>query len=349
MAMSKKQGESNNGMLKKAAALVATILVVVGVATVAYLAQPPKQDADKTGSKIPEVLSQKASSALLVVDAEGARLADLSDGSVSQLSWPDDVARLGKPLSQISGATSRGGQAMWLDPGFKLASSTSLRAPDGRRTAWLGSDRRDGGSMVMVSMGNSTNSYTLRSRNGKRISGVQLVGWTGPQELAYVGAATDTRWIYLLDMDGTVTSLAQVPEDAWLFRVTDGSVYYATAVPGEGLESPQAAPSAIWRVGLGGKAEKIVDEPNSVIQSFLGKRDRLVYSLQDGTCKMSQNGMTKTLGKGLPILDLANDGVLVSTDGGLRLVSDSGASKDVGYASLDSTVFYIEKVEMKKN
>lgn len=328
--------------------MVATILVVVGVVTVAYLAQPTKP-AINVDEAAKNEQTQKAGSGLLIVDAEGARLADLADGTVSQLSWPDDVSKLGRPLSQINGASSRSGQPLWLDPGFKLASSTSLRAPDGRRTAWLGSDKRDGGSTVMVSMSNSSNSYTLRSRNGKRISGVQLVGWTGPQELAFVGAATDTRWIYLLDMDGTVTSLSLVPEEAWLFRVTDGSVYYATAVPGEGLESPQTAPSAIWRVGLGGKAEKVADEPNAVIQSFLGDRDRMIYSLQDGTFKLSQNGLTKTLGKGVPILDLSNDGVLVASDGGLRLVSDSGIAKDVSYASMDSAVFYIEKVELKKD
>lgn len=344
----KKEAKTPNGTLKKAAGIAATVIVVVGVAVVAYMArqpQAPMSESKTQKTAANDVLESKIPS-LLVVDPDGPRLADLSDGRIIQLSWPNDVSRLGKPLSQVQGADGRSGGPVWLDPEFKLVSSTAVRAPDGRRTAWLGSDKRDGGSGVLVQMGRETNSYALRSRNGKKISGVQLIGWVSPQEVAFVGAATDTRWIYLLDMDGSVSQLAPLPEQAWLFRVADGLVYYATAQPGEGLEAPQTPPSAIWRVGLGGKQEKIADEPNAVIQAFVAAKGRVYYSLDNGDLKFVRDGLVRNVGQGLPVLDLGTAGVLVRKDDSLHVATEDGATRAVSYASVDSLVFYLESADM---
>lgn len=346
MAKKKDEGKKNNGWLKKAAAIAGTFIVVGGIAVIALIAQGSrKSEVDKQevgGESSRGAVQANKGPGFLAVDADGARFVSLDGARSRKAVWPDDVSSLGKPLSQLKGADGRSGQDAWLDSGFKRASSTAVRSSDGRRTAWLGSDKRDGGATVLVQLGNEQTAYALRLRNGRRIAGVQLVGWTGPQELAFVGAATDTRWIFLLDMDGSVSQFATVPEQAWLFRASDGAVYYSTAETGEGIEAPQQPPSAIWKVGLGGKAEKLANETSGVIQAFVVSGGRAVYSLEDGSLKAVKDSLTSAAGNGIPVLDLGQLGILVRRPDGLYVLSGTDASSKKTDLPLDASIFVLD-------
>lgn len=348
---SKENGDGYNG-LKKFVAIFATFVIVVGVSVVAALSSRPSSDTqEKTSVVSPDpAVAISPEPAFMVLDKDGAKLVSVDGKRERGLVWPDDASSLGKALSLIKGADARSGQPAWLDPGFVHASPTAVRAPDGRRTAWIGSDRRDGSTTVFIKYGNETQTYTLRQTNGRKIADAQLIGWTAPQELAFVGLATSSRALFRLDTNGSIAYIAPIPDEAWLFRANDAAVYYTTAQTGQGIETAQSPPSALWRVATvmpGAKAEKIWEENRTVIQSFItGSDGRISYILDDGSVRILIDGQPYMKGPGTPILFAGND---VLTRDGEKLVlysHESETPRATFDANPDATVFYLESARI---
>jgi len=343
-----KSSSKNRAGLKTAVALAATFLVVIGVAGVAVLANRPTPNVRDSASSEPQAAKTSGpEQALLQVAGADVKLVSLANENQRAISWPDDVSRLGTALSLLQGADARSGQVIWLDPGFVRASSTAIRAPDGRRTAWLGSDKRDGGTTVFVQYGREVRTYTLRQSNGKKISNVQLIGWTGPQNIAFMGAATSSNDIYLLDTDGSIVHLAQLPDQAWMFRAGSDAVWYATAETGEGIESAQKPPSSIWRVGADARIDRVVYEPEKVITSFVVDQDSVAYVLDDNTLKTVAVGREpRELGHGTPLLIRQDKGVLVKQQNELVMIREDGITVRRPLADPDAAVFYVDSAKM---
>jgi|GEM_PF-1630819 len=343
----KRAGKKRAG-LKTAVAIIATFFVVIGVAAVAVLSNRPASSAQRPASVEPPVVKPTGPEPALLVAENGAvKLMSLSNDAQRTIVWPDDVSRLGMPLSQLQGTDVRSGQAVWLDPGFVRASSTAVRAPDGRRSAWLGSDKRDGGTTVFVQYGREVRTYTLRQANAKKISNVQLIGWTEPQNLAFTGVATSSRAIYQLDMDGTISVLAWIPDQAWLFRAGANAVWYAAAETGEGIETAQQPPSSIWRVGADARTDRVVYEPGKVITSFVAGGDALAYELDDKTLKTVIVGHEpRILGTGTPLWIQQNKGVLVKRQDETVMIREDGITIHKSIADPDAAVFYLDAAKM---
>jgi hypothetical protein len=240
------------------------------------------------------------------------RLMSIDGQNQETIVWPDDVTSLGQPLSRIKGGDTLSGQPVWLDAGFKRASSTVWRSQDGRRDAVLSSDRSDGTGSVEIRQGFENTLLMLRQKNGRKINDHQLLGWLDNDTLAVVGIATSTRNIFALDLNGMVTSLSQLPDDAWLIKVADGAVYYARATPGEGIESAQQPPSSLWRVDKSGQAKDFYDVQDRVIQDFTVSDQAIMFMYDNGNLEWWDKDSARVwdVGQGKPLLALPGLGFL---------------------------------------
>jgi hypothetical protein len=95
-------------------------------------------------------------------------------------------------------------------------------------------------------------------------------------------------------------------------------LWYATAVQGEGLETPPKGPSELFRLAADGKAELVArDEKNVIISVITGPQRLLAYTLDNAqTFAMTagQNASQVSLGKRRPLMFLP-DGNLLARDG----------------------------------
>ncbi|MFA6504354.1 MAG: hypothetical protein WCT54_05540 [Patescibacteria group bacterium] len=338
--MSKKS--SKYDAWRRYSGLAVVIFVVVGIAMISIVAEKYNKTADSRQETTDDIQQESQSSgpALMMLDANGTRLLSLNGSSTRDIRWPDDVSRLGQPLSQVVGAEVQTGQTVWLDAGFIKTPPTVFRAPDGRHDERMTDARGDGAGSIELTQGNESQLLVLRQKNGRNISNAQLLGWIDKDAMAVVGVATTTRDIFSFDVNGTLTPVAYLPDDAWLIKVAAGYVYYARATLGPGIESPQMAPSSIWRVSLSGKPEEIVEEPLKVIQNFAVADEGLSYSLEDGSLKSVSNGSAHDLGQGRLVMRIAGQGTLILRDGAPMLVKDDGASEPLDIIPVGS-IFYL--------
>lgn len=327
--------------------LVVVCVIVIGVAILSVTASKTKPQDSK--AQIPQAQTPATPGkgpAFLILSSDGLKLISLDGSRELKISWPDDVSRLGKPLSQIRGVDLTTGQSVWLDSGFVRASSTAWRSPDGRRNAYLASDRRDGSGAVEVKQGNESTLLVLRQKSGRKITDEQLLGWLDKDTMALVAVATSTRNILTLDLNGTLTPIASLPDDAWLIKVADGVVYYARATSGEGIESPQSPPSSLWKIVPGKGIEEIANEPSHIIQNFVVSEGMVVYTTEDNNMTQIANDGLKSLGKGIPMLYMNGQGTLSVQDGKLILIKNDGQSSELSNVSLQGAIFYLPEVSL---
>lgn len=341
-----KKSENKTDVWRRYVGLGIVCLIVIGVAVLAVSANKLKSPTNNTQPLNSEPIKIQAGRgpAFLAINSDRSFLTDLTGSSTRDIKWPDDISRLGTPLSQIQGVDLQTGQTIWLDSEFKKAPSNIFRAPDGRHDASLASDRQDGSSAVQVKQGNEVTTLVLRQKNGRQITDGQLLGWLDNDNIAVTGLATSTKAIFVLGLEGDLSLFTFLPDDAWLIKIFDGSVYYARATAGEGIESPQQPPSSIWRVSSG-KAERIVEDATHVIQNFVVSSSTVLYSLEDNTIKASENGNSKFLGSGRLLMSVPGQGVLVSQDGQLFLIKPDGQSRPLNLDA-KSALFYLPQASL---
>ena len=331
---------------RRYAGLIVVCAIVIGVAILSVTASRQKitQYAVRSTSEVGRNAGPEP--AFLVMNSNGLKLRSLDGSRQVDIKWPDDVSHLGKPLSQVQGVDLASGQAVWLDSGFVRASSTAWRSLDGRRNARMAPDKRDGTGSVEITQGNESRILVLRQKNGRKITDEQLLGWLDKDTMALVGIATSTRNIFTLDLNGVLTPIAQLPDDAWLIKVAADHVYYARATPGEGLESPQRAPSSLWKVDSLGRSLQVVQEPLHVIQNMVVGYGAIVYSLDNNQIKIVQSGNITDLSVGRPLMRVAQ-GTLCSQVGKLVLLKDDGQVISFDGIQPEGAIFYLPEASLK--
>jgi len=336
------------GNLRRYAGLVIVLAIVAGVACLSiFAAHNPRQTEQTTPEttrsidKVPD-----KGPAFFVLDLGGLKLRGLEGSREMNIKWPDDVSRLGSPLSQVRGVDLDTGQPTWLDSGFVRASSTIWRSPDGRRSARLAPDKADGTSAVEIRQGNESTVLVLRLKNGRKVNQAQLLGWLDKDSLALFGAATSSFYIYALDLNGSVTPLVQLQDDAWLSKAVAGSVYYLRATQGEGIETPQLPPSSLWRVSPTGQKNQLLEEPVHVIQDFVADDQAVVYSLENGQMKKFADNKIVDLGTGRPFMRLPGLGTLCLQNGKWVVLKDSGEAIDLKGVATPGALFYLPQARL---
>ncbi|MDD5726212.1 MAG: hypothetical protein PHC53_02240 [Patescibacteria group bacterium] len=327
--------------------LIVVCLIVIGVAILSVTASKTKPSSiSSQPAQAPAPTTSGKGPAFLILSSDSLKLMSLDGSRELKIVWPDDVSRLGKPLSQIRGVDLGTGQPVWLDSGFVRASSTAWRSPDGRRSAYLASDRRDGSGAVEIKQGNESTLLVLRQKSGRKITDEQLLGWLDKDTLALAAVATSTRNILILDLNGTLTPIANLPDDAWLIKVADGAIYYARATPGEGIEMSQSPPSSLWKIVPGKGIEEIAEESSHVIQNFVVSEGMVVYATEDNNMTQIANDGLKSLGKGLPMLYINGQGTLIIQNSKLVLIKNDGQTSELSNVSMKGAIFYLPEASL---
>lgn len=327
-------------------ALFATFLVVGGVAAVAFVAAP-RTPSGQDQKPVPE--AQKKASPyfppFLAVDASVRLITDTAERT---LAWPDDVKVLGQPLSTVRGVDVGTGEVAVLENGFVRSTSTAVRSPDGRRSAQSATHRQDATSSIEVRYGNESRSYVLRLSNGSGVRDAKPVGWWDDDTVAVFGLTTSTRDVYALDLTGTVRRVAQLPEFIEHVRVEDGAVWYVRVTPGEGLEQPAMPPTELHRVTPDGRDEAVVSESGEVITGYAILTPALLaYQTEKGGAVLVSDGKAVSLGKGMPLLFLNEEHLLIMRDGAVFMRHlDENAETPIPSITGPSAVFTLLRADI---
>jgi hypothetical protein len=302
-------------------ALFATFLVVGGVVFVAVLASPKIAPESPLPGLVPAPVDAPSATSvrLVLVTSRGATL--VAQGASKALSWPDDVKLLGESLSQLEGADALTGERVYLTNGFVRATSSGIHSPDGRRSLHPSPGQADGTDSVEVRLGSERQRFVLRLPNGRGVRGAMPLGWWDDETIAVAGRTTTTLVAYAISLTGEVMPVAVLPDTAEHFSLRDGALWYVTAEPGEGLESPPGPPSSLHRVERSGKDERVADEPERVVTAYVARGHRFGYATDDGTMtvRMGSSDLAYPAGGGTPLLMPDETHLVIRRDNALIL------------------------------
>lgn len=330
--------------------MLVVIAVVLGVFLVAMSAFDGRVGDDPVAENDPDLQTDDSAGQkgyLLVADQADVLLLDLSNLSRKPITWPDDVALLGEPLSQIKGVDGATGQEAWLNPGFIQASSTVFRSPDGRREARLNTEKRPAGGSVAITYGNSVNTMVLRLRDGRRVVEPQILGWLNKDELALSGKVTSTAAVYTLNLSGDLSRWSYLPSDAMSASLKNGRVYYLRKEIIQTQEPEPTVKSSLWRAYKDKPHEEVMTDQEHVIDFFMPLEQGLVYTTDKQELYISYQDGLKSAGNGRPLMLIGPDAVLASDDQGLFLLDYDGRRTDLGL-NHECSVFFLSKVALDK-
>ncbi len=349
IAMGKKK-KSSGPEWRLYLSMLVVIAVVLGVFFVAMSAFDGRVGADPVAENDPDLQMDDSAGQkgyLLVTDQTDVFLLDLSNLSRKPITWPDDVALLGEPLSQIKGVDGTTGQEAWLNPGFVQASSTVFRSPDGRREARLNTEKRPVGGSVVITYGNSVNTMVLRLRDGRRVVEPQILGWLNKDELALVGKVTSTPAVYTLNLSGDLSRWSYLPSDAMSASLKNGRVYYLREKIIQGQEPESVIGSSLWRAYKDKPHEEVMTDQEHIIDSFMPLEQGLIYATDKQELYIFYQDNLKSAGSGRPLLPIGQDAVLASDDQGLFLLDYDSRRTDLGL-NHECSVFFLPKIALDK-
>lgn len=284
----------------KAATVFTTSLVVIGIAVIAWLASnspAPSPESTEPVAQAPTSTAPNPEQAWLIVTPSSTKLMSLDSKREIKLNWPDDVKRLNQPVSQLKGIDLASRKTVWLDPEFKIASSSSMRSPDGRREASLQVDPDK--TMLAVSYGTDVQRQPLRRKNGDALTNVQLIGWTDPQKVAIVADhSTTTKAIYLVNTSNGTELIQEIPNTVTLFTTSDKNVYYVQNTKAEtDIES-----SAVYQVNEQGSTQKLEEIQRREITSLIARENIIAFQTDDKKLYLNVAGESYELNMCQPLL-----------------------------------------------
>ncbi len=321
--------------------LFATFLVVGGIVGAAFMSskQPgsPLNAITKAVTKSPEpAVGQVASGTLWLANTDAVTVLKF-DGKSERLPWDKFIEKYPSKSWPAQGSSAASGASVdFISPENASGTGGSYVSPDRRYVARPGLPKSDGASVIDVVQGKENpQPIILRDRRGRALTEAMLAGWLTPRSLAVTAVATSSRWIYSADLNGSFVPLAPLPENAIYLEARAGAVWYATAVLGQGIETPPQGPSDLHRVTPDGKDEVVAHDDLRVFQIAVpDAKGSLMYMTDDGQAFFTRIGdisSRQALGKRRPLLIL-DDGRFILRDGFNVLVYDPATmeSKDLG-------------------
>ncbi|MBI5654432.1 hypothetical protein HZC53_02130 [Candidatus Uhrbacteria bacterium] len=320
--------------------LFATFLVVGGIVSAAYFssqkadvaAQASKQGSVQNSTSQPQV----ASGTLWLANSDAVTVLKF-DGTSERLSWDDFAKRFPSAVWPGQGSLAANGSAVsLLSPEQASGTRKIYPSPDRRYMANLGTPKSDNAAVIEVRQGReSPQTLVIRDRKGRAFSDTQFMGWLDNRTLALTAVATSSRWVYAVDLNNVMRPLAPLPDDAVYLEVRAGAVWYATAVLGEGIESPPMGPSDLHRITSNGQDVIVAQDDSRVFQIVVANdRGDFMYATDDGQAyyqKSGDTGSRKALSERRPLLIL-RDGRLVLREGFKVVLYDpaTSLSRDLG-------------------
>jgi hypothetical protein len=348
-------------------AIFATLLVIGGIAAVAYLsalersAKVPLPVQSTSTGQVPVVLPTfdwRSTSTLVLV----------SDQSVTVMALDGTTKRL--PVGSVSGslATSTrsrygvdagtGGVVSYPSENGSVNDIAKFPSPDGIHEAVLLDAKSDGAGVIGIRKdGIEARPIVLRLKNGSPLRDAQLYGWSGPDRLIVTGIVKGERWAYEADVNGTLSPMGTLPDTAMTVTYRDGHFWYITITPGPGIESPPQPPSELFSLEPG-----LVDPPNRswvrseghIITGFTfmgtGMMNGLVAYIQDDGQSFirAPGGGTTPIGKVRPLMFLDEERLLIR-DGYTLYVHDipSGKVRKLGVLPEGSIRIFYDPLTIK--
>ncbi len=335
-------------LIRKFVAVFATIMVVVGVAAVGYLA-------GDTMEELKEEVSQATSTVIyapgiVVLNSEGARLFGVDGRCVRDLSWPSDTAIFDKPLSQINGVDAVTGKEAWFGNGFFAASGTRHRSPDGRREVYLKDERADGSRPLIVTYGNDEDMSILRY-GGEIIKNAEIIGWQDDKTILFTGSASSSKLAYAWDLGLGARPIGRVQANAYDYKIRDGAIYYLTSkIQSDNGTEHKVSPGILFSLNFEGEEKEIAKQNDSVITKYALGEGVIAYETADTSLFLKTATSDRKIGQGMPLFFIDDDDLVYTSRDKIKIMDISGDGDERELAEAEKTaIFYLEKVRMDES
>jgi hypothetical protein len=164
------------------------------------------------------------------------------------------------------------------------------------------------GSAPILTDGGEWN-IPLRSGNGEAYGDARLAG-AADETHVFVLASADVRKLLLVSRSGEIRSIYDVADYANALPTSDNHAWFATFVPGEGIESQPTGPSRLIRVSVSGIQETMAEESRLIASVMPGPEGALAYRTDDGDVVAAAVGK-RWSGSGVPLLWLDENRLLL--------------------------------------
>ncbi|MFZ2804560.1 MAG: hypothetical protein WA001_05045 [Patescibacteria group bacterium] len=308
----------------KGVAIFATILVVVGVvAVVAFSSEfnkattPPSTSNPGTSTVSTQTAGPYASGTVVLVNDSAVTLMRL-DATTERVTEDQFTARFAGEALPVEGANvANGAKAYFHLP--SASSSSAIPSPDGKTTAAMDDVKSDGATVLDISpVGGSPQTVVLRNAGGQALQDVSFLGWLDSRTLAVSAVATSTSEAYAVSIAGDVTPLAPLPSSMVWDDARGGSIWYGTAVMGQGIESEPQGPSELHRIAADGTDTLMTrDETHVYLTVVPGPNGAFAVTTDDGKSSLleSSTGAVRiSLGTSRPLFFLPDGTLLMRTD-----------------------------------
>jgi len=159
-------------------------------------------------------------------------------------------------------------------------SSTKVTVPAGWRTSSL--LPATGLSLVPYGDGFKVSGtdwdIVLRRENGQLYIDPQILGLLDPTHAVVIARISSAQEILVVNRAGGITKLTDMPDNANVLGLVDGSVWLSTFIPGEGIESEPHGPSKLIRIEADG-SQTVEATSEQVITRVVAGYGSFVYDI----------------------------------------------------------------------
>jgi hypothetical protein len=271
--------------VQKATGIFATVLIVAGIVTVAYVSS------DKSRNMVPS--PSQTGGAPSSTEMTGPQIILKSDHAITVMSMNGQSERFetyeafhaAHPNAvQLNGADAATGAPVSFTTSTAAEGAHGLPAPRHHEFATLGDAQSDGAGTVSVTSENGESKRIVaRFADGKPLRITSVTGWFDDETIAVLGTQDDARVLAALPLVGAATVVRKVEENVLFVYARSGYAWLMTGVSGAGLESPPSGPSDLIRVGKDGKELKVARDELRVISSVqMDSSNHIAYTTDDG-------------------------------------------------------------------
>lgn len=158
----------------------------------------------------------------------------------------------------------------------------------------------------------------LRGANGEPYFEPQIAGFPDDMHV-FVIAMTNVKKLLLISRDGEIRSIYDVPDNAIALPSNDDHAWFATFVPGEGIESDPIGPSKLIRVSLSGTQESLAEDTRLITSVIPGPNNALAYRTDNGDVVVTASGQ-RWSGNGVPLLWFDDNRLLLAQGRGVFML-----------------------------
>jgi hypothetical protein len=175
----------------------------------------------------------------------------------------------------------------------------------------------------------------LRRDNGQMYTDPRMLGLLDPTHAVVIAHVSAAQEILLVNRAGSIRKIANLPDNANVLGLVDGSVWLSTFIPGEGIESEPHGPSKLVRIETDG-SQVVVATSDSVINRVVALRGNVAYGTEGGTYSVVMtNGMT---GQGTPLLWLKDNRLIMVRGTSLLILAGKDERRVSGSLSAEPDI-----------